>query len=450
MSEIAAISQGMQSVKGTGMYTARLNAFTENAKAFEAYDFSKGFESEAAKKQKDAATFTEVALGFNVTPDSTKMYDKHHALLSKKFETLFSDENMTAMAATPEGRAMFSRAVEQLNQEAKGYESIYSSTFGDPSTADGKGSTYSDHVYRRDKGGGDDVFFQREGFKIDKTSEYFEDRLRDLDNSADILEANITFDPKTGTWGGYEPEDELLSMRQDVALRHFSYTADQATFTPPSNAVAAAGVYDLMEKMADDEGRKDYARTQIQTSPLDAVAYWKQIKGSDEDKEKSVQDLYKEMIRLKTFDQAIDLFAQAMVEEVKARKKREEDEAKGKKDKKNIRDADDGGSRFKPIPSAIVNGVAQLNRLNAVTLDSQEKLYPRGIKLSGQDLVLIYEDSNKEVKELIIDKNWEKDWLEVTFGPGAAAKIKTKLGATTTTTPKGDKEEAGGNSRNPN
>jgi hypothetical protein len=117
-------------------------------------------------------------------------------------------------------------------------------------------------------------------------------------------------------------------MRQDVALRHFSYTADKAIFTPPSNAVAVAGVYDLMVKMPSDDSMTAYARTQIQPSPLDAVAYWQQIKGTPEQKKKSVQELYKEMVGAQTFDQAIDLFADAMVNEVKARKEREEKEEK--------------------------------------------------------------------------------------------------------------------------
>lgn len=435
MSKTDSIVQGMQSVQSTGMYTARLNAFTENAKAFEAYDFSKGFESEAAKKQKDAATFTEVALGFKAVPNSNTLYNKHHALLSAKYDALFLDSNITAMAATPEGRAAFSRAVEQLNQETKGYENIYSSTFGDPSTADGKGSTYSDHVYRRDNGGGDDVFFQREGFKIDKTSKNFEDRLVALDNSSGILSGSITFDPKTGVWGGYDANDPLLSMDANVALQHFSYKTDQAIFTPPSNAVAAAGVYGTMVAMPSDESMLDYAKTQIARAPLDAVAYWKGLPENFAHADKEVQVVYQELIGSTSLNQATDAFAQAMVDEVKARKKKEEeDEAKSKKAAQGGGrggGGGGGGSGVKFNKSVAANGfdITNANRFIIDNKTASAKQIVKNAKTGKIQLAYVSDEgSTLEYMDITdIDK------LNKLF-PGIKAKYNELLGTTTTTT----------------
>jgi hypothetical protein len=328
MSEIGAITQGMQSVQGTGMYTASLDAFTKNAKAFEAYDFNKGFESEAAKKQKDAATFAEVALGFKTVPNSNNLYNRHHALLSKKYDLLFDDANISAMAATPEGRAAFDRAVQQLQQETKAYENIYAATFGDPSTADGTGMTYLDYEVRLKKGGGSSTFFQDQGYQIDRTDKDFNDQLIALDNSADILSKTITFDPSTGTWGGYDVDDKLLSIDMQDARNYFAYTASRAVFNEPSSAVSTAGVYDAMSKFSSDEAMLADAQTRASVSTLDAVAYWQKNKASDEDKEKTVQQLYAEMTNKKTLNVAIDAYAEAMVDEVNARKKREEAEKK--------------------------------------------------------------------------------------------------------------------------
>jgi hypothetical protein len=333
---MASLSPGIGSLvqgyglSGAGRYSARLDAFTKNAKDIEAYDFGTAVESEEAKKQKDAATFIEVASGFKAVPNTSNMYNKHHALLSKKYEVLFSDENMTAMAATPEGRAKFSQAVEQLNQEAKAYENIYSSTFGDPTKATGAGITYSDQLAREQRGGGSAAYFQAQGFEIDKTDQIFRDQLVALDNSADIDIATITFDPSTGTWGGV-PTDELLTTDLQVASQWFSYKADQAVFTPPTSFVSTGGLYQAMSALTSEEAMLDDAKSRASLRPLDAVAYWQQTVGDEDDKKKSVQQLYQEMTGPSpTIEVATDAYAQAMVEEVKARKKREEEEKKGK------------------------------------------------------------------------------------------------------------------------
>jgi hypothetical protein len=326
---IGSLAQGY-GLSGAGRYSARLDAFTKNAKDIQAYDFGTAVESEEAKKQKDAATFIEVASGFKAVPNKSSMYDKHHALLSKKYEVLFSDENMTAMAATPEGRAKFSQAVEQLNQEAKAYENIYSSTFGDPTKATGAGITYSDQLAREQRGGGSAAYFQAQGFTIDKTDEIFRNQLVELDKSADIEDATITFDPSTGTWGGV-PENELLTTDLQVASQWFSYKADQAVFTPPTSFVNASGVYQSLSGFTSDEAMLDDAKSRASLRPLDAVAYWQQTEGSDEDKKKTVQELYQAMTGPPpTIQVATEAYAQAMVEEVNARKKKEEEDKKGK------------------------------------------------------------------------------------------------------------------------
>lgn len=429
MSEIGAIGQGMQSA-GVNRYTARLDAFTKNAKEFQAYDFSKGFESEEAKKQKDAATFTEVALGFKAVPNSNTLYNKHHALLSAKYDALFLDSNITAMAATPEGRAAFSRAVEQLNQETKGYENIYSDTFGDPSTADGKGFTYSDYKKRKSSGGNKD-FFRSSGFDISKEDEDYETQLRDLDNNTDI--GSISFDPATGTWSGYNAKDPLLSMDMEIAAQYFSYDLRQTSFNSPSFYAQEKPLYDMFKDQNEDAVRQNLTsrRNMMQ---MEAVAYYQSILGEGDPKKDLTPQQYRgDLVSSNMLETAHKAFEDSIVEGLKERKNKEEEEAKEKKGARNSGGSSGGGgSEFKPIPSTIIDGVAQLQGLKAVTLGSGEKLYPRGIKLSGEDLVLIYEDSEDEIKELKIDPEWEENWLEAIFGQGAAAKIKTKLGATTT------------------
>jgi hypothetical protein len=68
---IGSLVQGY-GLSGAGRYSARLDAFTKNAKDIEAYDFGTAVESEEAKKQKDAATFIEVASGFKAVPNTSK------------------------------------------------------------------------------------------------------------------------------------------------------------------------------------------------------------------------------------------------------------------------------------------------------------------------------------------------------------------------------------------
>jgi hypothetical protein len=422
---IGSLAQGY-GLSGAGRYSARLDAFTKNAKDIEAYDFGTAVESEEAKKQKDAATFIEVASGFKAVPNTLSMYNKHHALLSKKYEVLFSDENMTAMAATPEGRAKFSQAVEQLNQEAKAYETIYSSTFGDPTKATGAGITYSDQLAREQRGGGSAAYFQAQGFRIDKTDEIFRNQLVDLDNSADIEAATITFDPSTGTWGGV-PDSDLLTTDLQVASQWFSYKADQAVFTPPTSFVSTGGLYEVMSKFSSEDAMLADAKTRASQRPLDAIAYWQQTKGTDEDKGKSVQQLYQEMVSGKTIQVATDAYANAMVEEVKARKEREEDE---KKDKKKQGKKDDDGRTY--IRYIVVgddtNRSIPLTTSNLGTMQQGSFQYA---KLVNNELFVVLKKDGVETEFPARDY---ENILNKKFGPSAIDRMKISLGATTTTT----------------
>jgi hypothetical protein len=432
---IGSLAQGY-GLSGAGRYSARLDAFTKNAKDIEAYDFGTAVESEEAKKQKDAATFIEVASGFKAVPNTSNMYDKHHALLSKKYEVLFSDENMTAMAATPEGRAKFSQAVEQLNQEAKAYENIYSSTFGDPNTATGAGFTYSDQLTRENKFGGSDKYFQDQGFKIDKTDQIFRDQLVDLDNSADIDIATITFDPSTGTWGGV-PASDLLTTDLQVASQWFSYKADQAVFTPPSSFVNTSGTYESLSNFSGEEEMLADAKARASLRPLDAIAYWQQTKGTDEDKKKSVQQLYQEMVSGKNIQVATDAYANAMVEEVKARKKREEEEKK-KATRSNITYnpenktgvvfgnlVDRNGFSIKGIESFTISSSQGIPRSIEKTSKGKIQL---GYTTGGSDLTYLeLNDENISVLETLIPGITEKynslKGGKATTTAGAAEKI---------------------------
>jgi hypothetical protein len=84
-----------------------------------------------------------------------------------------------------------------------------------------------------------------------------------------------------------------------------------------------------------------------------------------------------------------------MVEEVKARKEREEEEKKGKTPGGGKGGKGGGKSDFKPIPGTVIGGVLQLTNLSGITTNDNLSLAPRGIKLSGNDLVLIYYEGNE-------------------------------------------------------
>ena len=434
---MASLSPGIGSLvqgyglSGAGRYSARLDAFTKNAKDIEAYDFGTAVESEEAKKQKDAATFIEVASGFKAVPNTSNMYNKHHALLSKKYEVLFSDENMTAMAATPEGRAKFSQAVEQLNQEAKAYENIYSSTFGDPTKATGAGITYSDQLAREQRGGGSAAYFQAQGFEIDKTDQIFRDQLVALDNSADIDIATITFDPSTGTWGGV-PTSDLLTTDLQVASQWFSYKADQAVFTPPTSFVSTGGLYEVMSGFSSEDAMLADAKTRASLRPLDAIAYWQQtIATSAEDKKKSVQQLYQEMVVDKeTIQAATDAYAKAMVEEVKARKKREEeDKKKAARSNTTYNPKNNTGVVFSGLLGG--NGFS-IKGVQSFTIDDSQGI-PRSIeKTSEGGIQLGYTTGGSDLTYL--ELNDENISTLETLIPGITAKYTSLKGGEATTT----------------
>jgi hypothetical protein len=340
--------------------------------------------------------------------------------LSKKYDLLFDDANISAMAATPEGRAAFDRAVQQLQQETKAYENIYAATFGDPNKADGTGMTYADYDVRLKKGGGSSAFFQNQGYQIDRTDEDFNEQLIALDNSADILSKTITFDPSTGTWGGYDVNDPLLSIDMQDARNYFAYTASQAVFNEPSSAVSTAGVYDAMSKFSSEEAMFADAKTRASVRPLDAVAYWQKTKGGPEDKKKTVQQLYAEM---KTdLNVAIDAYAEAMVDEVNARKKREE--AEKKRAASSGGGGGGGGDKGSNVTfSALPDGSTgfQIDGVKGQLVISGQNTTPQGIVSKDNKVFFQYTvGQNQEIKYFQLDNTNISGFEE--YIPGITAK----------------------------
>jgi hypothetical protein len=416
MSEIGAITQGMQSVQGTGMYTARLDAFTKNAKAFEAYDFNKGFESEAAKKQKDAATFAEVALGFKTVPDSTNLYNKHHALLSKKYDLLFDDANISAMAATPEGRAAFDRAVQQLQQETKAYENIYAATFGDPNKADGTGITYADHLQRKRSGGSRD-FFGLKGVSIDRDDQYFENRLIALDTADDF--SSLTFNPQTGQWEGVS-QDEDLSLDMGTASQYFTYTMSQASFNSPSTYAQDKPLYEMFKDQNEAAVRQNLVsrRSMMQ---MEAVAYYQSTLPDGDDKKKLTPQQYRDKLASEDMlEKAHEAFENSIVDGLQERQRKEEEDAKDKKEKTG----GGGGGNYSRY-----NVVGDPASRSIPLTTSGLGVMPEGsfqyAKLVGEKLVIVLKKD--EVEQEYPAENY-KNVLTAKFGPDAIAKMIKSLG----------------------
>jgi hypothetical protein len=324
------------------------------------------------------------------------------------------------MAATPEGRARFSRAVEQLNQEAKGYESIYSSTFGDPSTADGKGFTYSDYKKRKSSGGNKD-FFRGSGFDISRSDEDYENQIQLLDNSADI--GTISFDPATGTWSGYKADDPLLSMDMKIASQYFSYDLRQTSFNSPSYYAQDKPLYEMFKGQNEAAVRQNLVsrRSMMQ---MEAVAYYQStLPDGDVKKELTPQQYRDDLVNSKTLEQAHEEFENSIVEGLKERQRKDEEDTK---EKKSARGGSSGGGGGSYISYSVVGDSANLSiPLTTSSLGTVQEGSFQYAKLVNGELIIVLKlnDENKEHPA----ENYSSV-LNKKFGPNAIAKMKASLG----------------------
>ena len=233
---LSGLSQGIASGAraGTEAFRSRLQQFRTFAPV-QAVDFNKLTESQ--KEEKKAEKFMESAIGLTVNPSNTNMYESHYQLAKDKANLLFSDEVISNYAKDRRSMTQWAQMVDNLNQEIAGYEGFYEDSFGDPSKADGTGSSWADHTVRSKFQGGEAAFWSNMGVEADRTSE-----LNDVMKIVDSRQhTNMTFNFETGEfeYDRLEEQDgaptgiDPFNVNPQTANELFSFNLSQTTFETP-------------------------------------------------------------------------------------------------------------------------------------------------------------------------------------------------------------------------
>jgi hypothetical protein len=201
------LQQGLASGTKAGSegFASRLEKFRRYA-PIQATDFN--IITDSQKQKRKADKFTETALGMSVNPSNTNLYESHYQYSKDKANLLFSDEVIAHYAKDQRGMIEWSQKVDALNAEISGYEAYYEDSFGDPSTADGTGSSWSDKAVRAKHPGGEAGFWSDRGVEPDVDSKGHNDRMMIVDSRQ---HSNMTWNFETG-----EVEYEKL-VEQDGA-----------------------------------------------------------------------------------------------------------------------------------------------------------------------------------------------------------------------------------------
>ena len=231
-------------------------------------------ESQKAEKQSEA--FTEGALGLQITPSNTNLYESHYQLAKDKAEALFSDETLNHFAKDKRSMMQWAQMVDALNQEIAGYEAYYQDSFGDPSKANGLGNTWADHTLRAKSQGGEQGFWSEQGVEADRTSE-----LNEVMKTVDSRQhTNLKLNLETGQfdYDTLESNVDVFNVNPQTANELFSYSLTQTAFATPSDYAADPKLakvtgdrtqFDqrLQTEMGKDSFRRAVAQNYINANP---------------------------------------------------------------------------------------------------------------------------------------------------------------------------------------
>ena len=231
-------------------------------------------ESQKAEKQSEA--FTEGALGLQITPSNTNLYEAHYQLAKDKAEALFSDETLNHFAKDKRSMMQWAQMVDALNQEIAGYEGYYQDSFGDPSKANGLGNTWADHTLRAKSQGGEQGFWSEQGVEADRTSE-----LNEVMKTVDSRQhTGLKLNLETGQfdYDTLESNVDVFNVNPQTANELFSYSLTQTAFATPSDYAADPTLakvtgdrtqFDqrLQTEMGKDSFRRAVAQNYINANP---------------------------------------------------------------------------------------------------------------------------------------------------------------------------------------
>jgi hypothetical protein len=336
------ILSGIQSVQGN-RHAARLNAYNQNLAERQVYDTTSELLAGQIQQQEKQNKFISNALGIKNTPSSGNMWDSHHALLSEEYEAMFNDDVLKAVSQDEMLSAKWLADLNELNNRINEAEQFFSISFGDPSKADGMGTTFSDYEKAKQAAGGDyDNFFRAQGLSSGVDNSFFDDKVLELDRAA---HSGVSYVPGEGfsvEWQGGNPPAWYNNLSPELASNVFKLPnglQNIRTESPTEIANKERGYYDIFENSGED-GLKDVLdanandyNTQLAAANYERIERLKRIADGDELKSKlesmTIQQyIDQELNQPGAMSAVVERFNNAIIEASKNRKKIAEEEKK--------------------------------------------------------------------------------------------------------------------------
>ena len=250
---MAGLTQGLASVVKGDAYVDRLSQFktTPSGRGLPK------FQTKKQKQRKESEEFTDLAVGAMVAPSNINMYESHYQYSKDKANILFSDEVISHFAKDKRGMAEWNLLVQELNSEIAGYEAYYEDSFGDPSTADGKGFSWADRTVREKHPGGQKGFWEDQGVEASKTAE-LNDVMKTVD-SRQHANMKFNFETKKFDYDRIEGSDDAAAtvdpfvVNPQAANELFSFQLTQSVFESPTDFAAK----DTILKVIDSDEQFD-------------------------------------------------------------------------------------------------------------------------------------------------------------------------------------------------
>ena len=327
------ILAGIQSIGGNRQ-AARLNSYNNNLAERQVYDTTSELLAGQIQQQEKQNKFISNALGIKNSPDSTKMWDSHHALLSEEYDAMFNDDVLKAVSQDEMLSAKWLADLNELNQRINEAEQFFSISYGDPSNADGRGTTFSDYEKAKLEAGGNyDDFFRAQGLSSGVDNSFFDNKVVELDTA---VHSSVSYVPGEGfsvEWGSGNPPDWYENMSPQLASSVFKLPnglQNIRTESPTEIANRERGYYDIFEKSGEnglkqvlDASSNDY-NTQLAAANFDRI---EKLKGIEDPEERSrlesmtiQQYIEQELDQTGAMEGVVADFNEAIIEAVKERK----------------------------------------------------------------------------------------------------------------------------------
>ena len=270
---VASLQEGREAARttSTGIAGAGGKAFSDTYQAPQFDDIAGALVDLANTDTERSKKFVSAALAAAKSPSSSKQWESSYSMSKDKFDYLFSEEVLDRYSKDEASMNTWIRLVDELQDYVDSYEALYSDTYGDPYSADGKGITLSDHKFRERNFGSSDAYFESLG-KQDISGNEPVDVLKVIDVQQHVSDSVMLDDNHNWQYDTLTPEGanflELPDTTQAAALFGYSLvdrinSLAEFVVDPKLQKIGLTGGQNLEDHLINFEDKTSHIRSAI-------------------------------------------------------------------------------------------------------------------------------------------------------------------------------------------